>query len=124
MSPRSAGLRHRRHDPGEEGSRSAKHLPDFDTVSMILAKSSLRPAWLDSVRPDGSLFYLEPCRDGPGSTGGLPALVRPTELKRRVRFSNSSNGNSDPSGRGRDCSRAKLRWWSFHHRNRDRKTQV
>eukprot|EP00058_Branchiostoma_floridae_P015533 XP_002601021.1 hypothetical protein BRAFLDRAFT_96944 [Branchiostoma floridae] len=99
--------------------RSTKHLPDFDTIGMILAKSSLRPAWLDSVRPDGSLFYLEPYRDG--GTTGLPPLVMPE--RRRVRFSTSSN-HKDTRDRGMDCSRAKLKWWSFHHRSRDRKTHV
>ncbi|XP_066287939.1 uncharacterized protein [Branchiostoma lanceolatum] len=98
--------------------RSTKHLPDFDTIGMILAKSSLRPAWLDSVRPDGSLFYLEPYRDG-GNTG-LPSLVR-TE-RRRVRFSSTLPNHKDT--RDRDCGRTKLRWWSFHHRIRERKTQV
>ncbi|XP_078603331.1 protein inturned-like [Branchiostoma floridae x Branchiostoma japonicum] len=51
-------------------------MADFDSIRMILAKCNVQSEWIKHVRPDGSLFYLEPKPDPDLNPDRRPGTIR------------------------------------------------
>ncbi|XP_066287785.1 protein inturned-like [Branchiostoma lanceolatum] len=61
-------------------------MAEFDSIRIILAKCNVQSEWTKHVRPDGSLFYLEPELD-PDPDRRLGTVGHKTDLDKRRRDS-------------------------------------